>query len=127
MQAQTTYYQDQDYKYPEIAILLEDISWSNKTGKFFIPILTPIMSSNTAFENKRPAVSKSNIINRVSNISGFVESNFVELTLPEYLLPQKSIDEDGNITPETPYKKNDKFIIVFVGGDINKIRLIGVY
>lgn len=125
---QADFYQKRDYKYPEIGILLEDISWSNTVGKFFIPILTPTLSDRAPYESYKPAPSTSNIISRnISGITGCTESNYLELDIPSYLLPQKEIDEDGNVHPETPYKKGDRFILVFVGGDVNKVKPIGVY
>lgn len=125
--AQTDFYQTCDFKYPEVGILLEDISWENTMGKFFIPVLTPTLSSSGVYETSKPSESTGNILNQSIGVSGYTESNYIEINIPSHLLPQKEIGEGGEISPEIPYKKGDKFIMVFVGGDVNKVRVIGVY
>ena len=112
------FYKELDFKYPEIAILMEHYTDNNGTiyGKFFIPVLTPFVDSSGPYYNKEVTPTKTNIKNsNKSNldIKPCNTSNFVLISIPKYLI----IDND--------IKKDDKFIIVFVGGDINHPCIIG--
>lgn len=100
-----------DFKYPEIAICMEDSV--GQTAKFFIPIATPMLSKNTIYDNKSLAKRTTNIVSDHSSmyIEPCIESNYIELKLPE----------------NTIAKKGDKFIIAFIGGDVNNGSIIGRY
>lgn len=106
----SSFYKDLDFKYPEIAICLEDTN--NGIGKFFIPVLTPFLNKDIAYDKKEVGISTMNILNKNLNIEidGCNLSNYIELKMPV---------ENA--------KKGDTFIVVFVGGDINKARIIGGY
>lgn len=113
------FYNDLDLKYPEIAIALE-----TNSNKFYIPVLMGLIEGAGSVPitiNTR--VSSSNIRNKNNNlaISSVTKQNYITLSVPSYLYY-----EDHNITG-IKWNKGDKFIIVFVGGDINKIRIIGRY
>lgn len=103
------FYDDLDLKYPEIAICLEDTD--TDIGKFIIPILTPMLRTMEPYIKRHDECDTSNILNIEDlNIEPVNLTNFIELKLP------KGYDHA---------KKDDKFIVVFIGGDINKPILIG--
>ncbi len=107
----SNFYTNMDFKYPEIAICIEDTN--TKIGKFFIPILTPMLSSDTPYIEKTKGLSKRNIINKNNLIiNPIYESNYIELPLPN----------NYNMA-----NKGDKFIVIFLGGNPNKPILIGGY
>lgn len=101
----------------EVAILQEDISATNpKTASFTIPALM------TEEYKGRKYVNNYNIINKnktgTPSVSTITIGNTVELYVPkEYTKWYGSI-----IIP-----KGTKFIVAFVGGDINSMRIIGRY
>lgn len=111
------FYNDLNLVYPEIAILLEDTYDNiNRIGKFFIPILTPTLSKDYVYDQKELNMnSTDNIINDRSDL--YIEectvSNYIELKIPSHI--------------KGKCKKDDKFVIVFIGGDINKPYIIGRY
>ena len=106
------FYNQLDFKYPEIAICMEDTD--GPTAKIFIPIATPTLSNSLIYDTKGLPLNLSNIkstgINR-GNISRVTESNYIEMKLPD----------------DQPAKKGDKFIIVFIGGNVNDGVLLGRY
>ncbi len=106
------FYNRLDFKYPEIAICMEDTD--GPTAKIFIPIATPTLSNSLIYDTKGLPLNLSNIkstgINR-GNISRVTESNYIEMKLPD----------------DQPAKKGDKFIIVFIGGNVNDGVLLGRY
>ncbi len=106
------FYQDLQLKYPEFAICLEDSS--NGVAKFYIPVLTPILDSDSPYDKTDINVSTRNIINDVStmNIQACTRSNYLSLKLPQN---------------DNECKKGDKFVIVFIGGDPNKPYILGRY
>lgn len=103
------YNNDNGFCYPEIAICLEPID--STKAKFYIPVATPLLSKNIAYDETPTKVITDNILSDKStlNISPCTISNYVELKLPD----------------DKPVKKGDTFIVVFLGGDINKPNLIG--
>lgn len=108
----SNFYNNIDFKYPEIAISLED---SENIGKFFIPVLTPFLSSDEAYDKKEMDSPKTNITNRdqfIHDIEPCILSNYITLSLPKN---------------DVQCKKGDKFVISFIGGDINKPYIIGRY
>lgn len=99
-----TFFSDYDFKYMEIAKLLEDST--NLIGKFFIPIVTPTLQSDTAYDLQDGPVITKNIVSDLStfDIESCVESNYIELKIPSSI---------GDC------KKGDIFIISFLGGEVN--------
>ena len=116
----TNYYQDKRFEYPEIAVAMEDFYYKGK-GKFFIPILFPELTSKVPYSNETSRGSISNIVNynKRHGIKNVVVSNYIELTVPEYI--SEHIKDESNMI-----KEGTEFIIVFIGGEINKPRIIGV-
>lgn len=105
------FYDELDLKYPEIAICIEDTE--TNIGKFMIPILTPMLNITEPYIKKHDEFEKTNIINGDDIKASPVNlTNYIEMKLPKGY---------------NAAKKDDKFIVVFIGGDINKPVLIGGY
>ena len=104
------FYNQPDFKYPEIAICMEDTE--GPTAKIFVPVMVPSLSDSLPYITTNLPLDicnvKSNNISK-SNLTRVSESNYIELPLPD----------------DNPASKGDKFIIVFVGGDPNNGVLIG--
>lgn len=114
------YYTENNYS--DIAIALEDYTYG-KNGKFFIPSLTPFLNSNSVSENNEKN-KYNNIMNKDKvklQISQTNTCNYINLFIPLELYKGSNAEKDykGN--------KGDKFIILFVGGDINDCKIIGRY
>lgn len=106
------FYDQPDFKYPELAICMEDTD--GPIVKVYIPIATPTLTNNLIYDTKSLPIDISNIkSNNIAegNLSRVTESNYIELKLPD--------DKSAS--------KGDKFIIVFIGGDVNRGVLIGRY
>lgn len=114
---ENTFYKDKKFEYPEIAILMDkNINKENPMGRFVIPILTPNFNNERLSISEKPRIDTSNIVNHnTNNITSVTEQNFVTLTIPDYMF-SNGIE----------YNKGDKFIVVFIGGDVNRIQIIGV-
>lgn len=127
------YYQQQDLKYVEVATALEKFHYASE-GKFFINAITPLLNSNSPKNDKKSKLSTANILNYNSKlgISSFTLSNYISLKVPEYMI-DKDVDKDGYYTNNEIIDKHGyiakdmQFLVVFVGGDINKPRIMGVY
>lgn len=115
------YYQQQELKYTEIATALEKFHYGSE-GKFFIDAITPLLSSSAPMNNTKVKINTNNILNYNSklNVGSYTLSNYVPLKVPRYMTSEL-IDEHGYIS------KGTKFLVTFVGGDINKPRIVGVY
>ena len=103
-----------DFNTPEIAICAEDIE-NSSIGKFYIPLLTPFLDLEMPYDKEDTHGLKKNIINKKEiskTISPCILSNYIELKLPDGI---KSA------------KKGDKFIILFMHGDVNTPFLLGRY
>ena len=111
----SNFYDNIDFTYPEIAVCIEDSCGPN--AKFFIPVLTPFLSGEEPYDKLDPDISKMRILNKHDtnlDISKCTTSNYITLELPyEYKL--------------TGCNKGDKFVISFIGGDINKPYILGRY
>ena len=119
----SNFYDQTDYRYTEIAVCLEETSVP--TGKFAIPILTPFMNTDYASSNTEYNSSTKSLLSgtrKELEIKNCSISNYLELRLPDIVLHEIEY-HNPNIT----VKKGEKFIAVFVGGDVNKCRLISRY
>ena len=107
------FYQDLDLRYPEIAICI-GLTENQNVAKFYIPVLTPILDGDKPYDITDINISKSNILNNSSSmdISACTYSNYLELVVPDSILN---------------YNIGDKFIVIFIGGDMNKPVLLGRY
>lgn len=115
------FYQAADYGYTEVAIALEDFKYTDQ-GKFFIPILIPTKEKGSPKKEKKSKGSTSYIVNYSSKhgISDCEVCNYVELYVPTYIGHEIKDSSDK-------IKKKTKFIVTFVGGELNNPRIIGLY
>lgn len=107
----TNYYASHNYNMLEMAICLEVID--NK-GKFYIPALTPFLDGSEPYDKQDDLISTSNILSdtKCLDIEPCTTSNYILIAIPDHI---------NNISA------NDKFVISFIGGDINKPYIIGRY
>lgn len=168
MNSVSSFYDELDLKYPEIAICIERIDRLNPGNpKFIIPVLTPNMSIDTE-STKSIRQNTSNLRNGdiSPEIADITMSNYMKIPLPKELcgnydskflqyvrfLADAKIecinDSDNNsyhcnnflnktiinlyeilstITSSRYIKKGSKWIVVFVGGDVTKPRIIAPY
>lgn len=119
----SNFYDQTDYRYTEIAVCLEETG--GPTGKFAIPILTPFVNTDYASESTEYNSSTKNLLSgtrKELEIKDCNVSNYLELKLPDVVLHEIEYHN-----PNLTVKKGEKFIAVFVGGDVNKCRLISRY
>lgn len=119
----SSFYDQTDLRYAEIAICLEDTA--GPTGKFSIPILTPLMDNDYIYEdveynrNSKTLMSGSKKELEINNCN---LCNYLELRLPDIVIHEMRYHD-----PKMIVHKGEKFIAVFVGGDISKCKLISRY
>lgn len=170
MNSISSFYDDLDLKYPEIAICIDRIDRLNPGNpKFIIPVLTPNMSIDTEV-SKSIYQNSSNIRNGdiLPEIANITISNYIEIPLPKELCGnydtrlfksikyiQSTLNCNGDNVNKEPLwcksvlnmsfvtlydvicnkflnksryiEKGSKWIVVFVGGDITKPRIIAPY
>ena len=139
------FYENLDLKYSEIAIAMERIDRTSPgLVSFTIPILTPTMDNSkpikkTVYQNKSNLRNSKNTAYEIGNIE---LSNTIPIEVPievtgglPLLALYKSLyinHPDINIGVSIPdsiryIPKGSKWIVVFVGGDITKPRIIAPY
>lgn len=109
------FYKDYDLSNTEFAVTLENFVYNTKV-KCYIPSLMPFLP-NSEVVNDKKRNNFINIKNKNKDLLGIGDvntCNYVELFIP-------SIYSDGDIYG----KKDTKFLITFVAGDINKCKVIG--
>lgn len=111
------FYNDKDFRYPERAILMEDVTKDNPTGKFIIPVLTPVCNLTKVTHVFHHKYSTTNIISKANiNVTEFEEQNYIELKIPEYIFSGNNSFEQGT-----------EFIVLFIGGSPDCAKIVGVY
>lgn len=115
------FYAEKNFTYVEVAICLERF-YKYRPGvlRFAIPIMEPYMSSS-AIEEEVHNVDMSKIMNKEKEklkIKPLVESNTFSIELPADLVYDCDNDKLGWVDV------GEKFLIEFVGGDINNPRFL---
>lgn len=118
------FYDNMDLRYPEIGIAMQQIDRFNPGDvKFIIPVLTPNMDNSRLVESKIHQ-NKDSLMNKNKNIE--VESldirNYITIKMPREVCSMFYISDNDRYIPS-----GSKWIIVFVGGDITKPRIIAPY
>jgi len=106
------YIEESDFKYSEIAIALEDYEF-NTIVKFTIPTIFTFLNNNSIVLETHVTL-KTNLVNKdLINANNYTTCNYIELFVPFNAA-------GGN------YKglKGDKYIVIFVGGNINKCSIL---
>lgn len=115
----------------EIAILQEEIifphKWENKIGKFFIPILFPLVTERSgAVERTKPAPNIKNIVCQGFTVNSYLERNFIRLMIPKHLYPTVAVWDFAKKIWYIP--QYTVFIVSFIGGSTlaSDIKVTGV-
>lgn len=118
------FYDDIDLKYHEIVKSVK-ICYPGERIKLHVSILMPGLDSDKDIDKKIQKQSTSNIVTKfdsptdsVLGITSFYTHNYIEIDVPEHI---RSQFYQGIIPKDT------RFIVVFISGDINKIRIIDKY
>lgn len=113
------YYEKLDLKYPEIAIAAETFYTTDSSAKFYIPVLMPLIGSSASSSTTR-LPSTTNILNknRPKVSSTAYSTGSIEIPLQQERLGHWY---------ENRVPKGSKFIVIFIGGDINNCRILGRY
>lgn len=127
------YYQETDYRYTEIGIALEDFTYGGDVS-ISIPTITPFMDNTSTVESTE-TVSTVNIINDDTTALGITTyesrkvstGNSMTLKVPWYLADTEILTNRDNdyISISKNGTKGTKFIISFVGGQLDNARIIG--
>lgn len=107
-----SFYQNFDFKYPEIGVCLENTT--GPTVKIAIPIATPTLPMSMPYDNRDLYVLTNNIVSdqTAMYIAPCTVSNYITMRLPSDI---KSLSA------------GDKVILIFIGGDINKPTILRRY
>ena len=110
----TNFYSDGtiDLRYPEIGICMEDTT--GPYAKIAIPIATPTLPLDQAYDNIDLAISTQNIVSNTESmyITPCTTSNYISIKLPSNM---------------TSLSRGDNVILIFIGGDINKPVILRWY
>lgn len=107
-----------NYNFVHEAVLYETIDKYEEQGvkhPFFIPVLVPLETE----EGKTININKSNIYNKdLQWLSTYTMTSerTIDLYLPKYLMMDY---------PKKYIPKGTKFLVVFVGGNLNNCKIIG--
>lgn len=98
---------------------LKEREYTNIVGKFFLTIMTPLVSKGLPNTTSCPAPSKFGHRGQNLNVKSYKSSNYIELTIPKYII--------YNFRKLIP--KGTEFIVASVGGstDPNDMRIIGLW
>lgn len=113
------FFENLDFRYPEIVECLE-----RNGNKFYVPIVMGLVD-NAGLSPK--SITEKNNTSKIRNtnnnlgISNIQKTNYITLSVPSNLWYS-----NYSITG-IKYEKGDRFIVVFVGGDLAKMRIIGRY
>ena len=124
MDSIVNFYDNMDLKYPEIGIAMERIDRLNPGEiKFIIPVLTPNMDNTRLIESKIHQ-NKDSLMNKNKNIE--VETlnirNYITIKMPREVCSMFYMSDT-----ERYISAGSKWIIVFIGGDITKPRIVAPY
>ena len=125
MNSMYDFYDKMDLKYPEIAIAMDDIDRANPGDvRFIIPVLTPLMNntkpvSDIIRQNKLNLMNDKSVRLEIDNIR---VTNTVSISVPQEVCNVYRLTNDNRII-----KSGSKWIVVFVGGDITKPRIVSRY
>lgn len=110
----------EDLKLPGSPISLASSAYPKIKGKFFMPLMTPLMEQEeTNNQEKSSPSNKGQISSSKLQTDSYSSSNYFELSIPVYLL----------LGFENTIPKGTEFIITSIGGSISieDMRIIGLY
>lgn len=113
----------------EIAILIEDINLTLfgkiVIGKFYVPLLFPLLAKSGPIEQYYAAPSTNQIINHTLTSKPYKETNFIRLAFPRYMIEPVIVYRGG-----IPWVlKDTKFNIGLTGGNTEyvSVTISGLY
>lgn len=112
------FYNKSNMTYSEIAIALEDFTYGEDV-KMTIPVLLPLVNYKDEPISTTEYISNKNILNKDKDnlkVGKVTVNNYITLTVPKDLCPCFGIDNEC----EHKGLKGQKFIVNFIGGNINK-------
>lgn len=131
-----------------VTLLSEKITFDQNIGQFSMPYVTPSDTSSEAYDRTLPTKGTGNVINSNGTslgISRITNSNYVELTVPKHLfhiiqiqttITPNATKDEGHYTSCRPvathtiiyneFLKGQQFLVVNLGGNINKPYIVGV-
>lgn len=112
------FYNTTDMNYTELAITLEDFTYGTEV-KITIPSLLPLVDLKNEPISNTYYLSNRNIVNKDKyklHVGSCTKSNYITISVPKDLCPCLGVD------PKCNHKgtKGQKFIVSFIGGNINK-------
>lgn len=113
------YYEKLDLKYPEIAIAAQTFYTTDSSANFYIPVLMPMMNSNSSGSRTKLPSSK-NILNKNKPLISSSAYSSGSINIP--LRSERLGSWKYNKVP-----KGSKFIVIFIGGDIDNPQILGRY
>lgn len=118
-----SFYDKNTSDFTEIAIAVGKYTYGKK-AKVTIPALLPLVPADKAYK-ETDETDDDNLFNRDPSdldLGNVTETNYVELLVPKYLCPCYGAETYGETeATKCSHKgyKGDKFLVTFVGGDIN--------
>jgi len=114
------FYDKLDLKYPERAVLSEKYHISDTGPKsFYIPVLMPYVQNSTNVTSVPNRSYELQNDNKNIGLSNYTTGSTIKIKIPEYIANTVPRDIYGYVHPGI------EFIVVFLGGDINKPKIIG--
>lgn len=116
------YYENKVHDATERVVLAQDIkivTYKDLKGKFYFPVLTPLLSKTKPYRRKKVAPSTKYQKSKKLKPKAYYESNYVVLTIPKSLVLL--------FTKKIP--KGTEFTASFVGGEqeIMKLKITSVF
>ena len=126
-----------------IELMSEKVTYGQNIGRFVPPYITP-SESGQVYERTLPKQNISNILNRSNNLglSKITVTNYIDIEIPKHLFTINRIEITTNArtggegyyvscNPQAKiiyneFYKGQKFLIVNLGGNLNKPYIIGV-
>ena len=93
--------------------------YKNMMGKFFLPIMTPLVDKGDASEQDKVSPSTRGHRGASLRTNDYISTNYISLPIPKYILL--------NFRDMVP--KGTRFIMASIGGslDTDKMRIVGLY
>ena len=129
-----------------VTLLTEKVTFANNIGQFAFPSITPNTNMGEAYDRPMPKTGTGNVINKDNlGITNITNSNYIQLTIPKHLfhiveiqttIAPNATKDEGHYSSCNPkathviiyneFLKGQQFLIVNLGGNVNKPYIIGV-
>lgn len=121
--ANENYYENLDLNYIEIAEAAEEFYTTQSSALFYIPVLMPMINPSS-WTTKQYLPSNSNMLNKVRPAvsSSAYSTGAIRIPIHSERMGYWYHRNTPNLVPV-----GAKFLVCFVGGDINNCRILGRY